>query len=347
MKKKKIKTVVIHDKSYTLIQVTNGSLFHQSNIDLEKYTYKVETIGNEAFKKCRKMKSLIIPRGTLFIEQYAFMFVPNLESLVIPGSIEYFEECAFPLSDSSFAPKLKNIIFKWNDKEQVIHSDTGFEKISKMKNGEFICKISDNKYIVVNSDMVKETSKIDISQITDRYNFLSRFEHNSYANGKPDVNLSNLNDSERQSAIKEFSEGLPSLEKLLHTFLERDIISTGCCAGHDTNGGFLSFYKDNIPSQIQKKIFDETKKMGSTVKKSENHVYIDIPFLNRDDCFNLISTLISPLPIKKQKLNDNLSKNTKLSHENLTSKSKIDTLLELKMVLLGENKQSINNKRKK
>lgn len=300
MVSKKIKTFVMHNEVNILISVTNGRFFHEPFIDLGDYTYKAEVIGNDAFLKCKGMRSLVVPRGYLKLEQYALMFTPTLERLTLPDTIECIEKSnSFPLSNSNFAPNLHDITFQFKDKAQHVHSDIGFESIHKAKSGEFICKISENNYMVINQDEVRQVSQIDAFQIVDNLDFSSRYVNNLYAKGKPDVDITKMAEDERKIAIKEFSEGLSSLENLLTNFIQRGLTSTGACAGHDTRGGYFSFVSDNIPDNIQKLIVNKAKKMGGNVKVSGKNIYIDIPFLERDAFFNSISSQISDLPLQE------------------------------------------------
>ncbi len=299
MVSKKIKTFVMHNEANILISVTNGRFFHEPFIDLGDYTYKAEVIGNDAFLKCKGMKSLVVPHGYLKLEQCALMFTPTLERLTLPETIECIEKSnSFFLSDSSFAPNLHDITFQFRDKEQHVHSDVGFESIHKTKSGEFICKISENNYIVISRDEVRQVSQISDFEIIDNFDFSSRYENNLYAKGKPDVDITRMTEDQRRIAIKEFSEGLPSLENLLSNFAQRGLVSNGACAGHDTRGGYFSFVSDNIPYNIQRLIINKAKKMGGKVKTTGKNIYIDIPFLERDAFLNMISSQICVLPLQ-------------------------------------------------
>lgn len=290
-------------------------------------------------KKCRGIKSLRVPSGVLQLEQFALMFTPTLEKLTLPSTIEHIENYSIPLSDPSFAPKLHDITFQWGDKEQTVHSDIGFENIHKTKNGEFICQTTENNYIVATKDEIKIVSQIDASQITDRLDFSSRYEKNSYAKGKPNVDISKLDENERQLAIREFSEDLPSLENLLSSFAQRGLTSTGACAGHDTNGGYFSFSKNNIPCEIQKAIIKEAKKSGAKVRESDNDLYIDIPFFEHDKCFDVISSQVRLLPLQQQETSKIISDTSQKVLPSKVVNQEIELLKTAKLDLLEVQKR--------
>ena len=57
------------------------------------------------------------------------------------------------------------------------------------------------------------------------------YKGNKYANGNP-LDVSLLTAEQRVAAFKEFSEGSPALERLLHTAYEKGLETRACCAGH-------------------------------------------------------------------------------------------------------------------
>ena len=61
----------------------------------KKVAYRVTSIGEEAFRYCESLTSIVIPESVTSIEDYAFSSCISLTSIDIPDSVTSIEESAF------------------------------------------------------------------------------------------------------------------------------------------------------------------------------------------------------------------------------------------------------------
>ena len=58
-------------------------------------TYSVTCIGENAFRSCKKLKSLIVPSTVTIIKEYAFSHCDSLLDIDVPTSVTIIEQGAF------------------------------------------------------------------------------------------------------------------------------------------------------------------------------------------------------------------------------------------------------------
>ena len=73
--------------------ITN--VFLSETIDYEGNSYTLTYIGHEAFKGCKSLTSVTIPKGVTSIEGYSFEGCKSLKSVTIPNSVTSIGEWAF------------------------------------------------------------------------------------------------------------------------------------------------------------------------------------------------------------------------------------------------------------
>lgn len=75
-----------------------------TSLEIVKLPLSIISIGECAFKNCRKLKSINIPTGVTYIGKNAFQGCCNIESFSIPEGIDIIEDYVF-----SYCKNLKNI----------------------------------------------------------------------------------------------------------------------------------------------------------------------------------------------------------------------------------------------
>ena len=66
-----------------------------SKVQFDDEIYSVTAIGDDAFRRCRRITCIKIPNSVTSIGWEAFAYCPNLTSIVIPNSVTYIGRCAF------------------------------------------------------------------------------------------------------------------------------------------------------------------------------------------------------------------------------------------------------------
>lgn len=73
----------------------SGNIEIPESITISGNTYKVTTIGQQAFHNCERLTSIVIPNSVTSIDRYAFCCCIALTSIVIPNSVTSIGEEAF------------------------------------------------------------------------------------------------------------------------------------------------------------------------------------------------------------------------------------------------------------
>ena len=73
----------------------SGKVIIPESITYEKVTYKVTSIGNYAFSKCKDITSISIPNSVISIGICAFENCTGLNSISIPSSVTHIGGLAF------------------------------------------------------------------------------------------------------------------------------------------------------------------------------------------------------------------------------------------------------------
>lgn len=112
--------------------------FHISKHKLLKYTgashfivvpNKIHHIGNEAFKNCEKIKSIIISEGVKDIGDYAFENCFNLENISLPQSLEKVGYNAFCHCSKLKTTILDNIMYVGNSNNPYLVALKGKDEV--------------------------------------------------------------------------------------------------------------------------------------------------------------------------------------------------------------------------
>ena len=87
----KVAEVTIKPNYYT------GVVNIPQSVTYENVTYKVTSIGKQAFERCSSLTSVTIPNGVKSIGIYAF-FWSGLTSVTIPNSVTSIGKCFFVIA---------------------------------------------------------------------------------------------------------------------------------------------------------------------------------------------------------------------------------------------------------
>ena len=102
----RFKITSIEDKTVEVVHNDyENSVVIPSLVDYNGTTYSVTSIGDEAFKWCRGLESIVIPNSVTAIGEWAFKMCYGLESIVISNSVTEIGESAF-----YYCERLKSIV---------------------------------------------------------------------------------------------------------------------------------------------------------------------------------------------------------------------------------------------
>ena len=74
-----------------------GNVIIPEEIEYDSKTYKVTSIGDKAFYKCKRLTSITIPNSVTMIGEDAFYGCEGLTSITFPYSLGYIGDYAFSL----------------------------------------------------------------------------------------------------------------------------------------------------------------------------------------------------------------------------------------------------------
>ena len=74
-----------------------GNVIIPEEIEYDSKTYKVTSIGDKAFYKCKRLTSITIPNSVTMIGEDAFYGCEGLTSITFPYSLKYIGDYAFSL----------------------------------------------------------------------------------------------------------------------------------------------------------------------------------------------------------------------------------------------------------
>ena len=88
-----IPDVVVHKKvSYKVTSIGNDAFFRCKSLTSIIISNSVTTIGEAAFNRCRSISSVIIPDGVISIGWYAFLGCTSLVDIRYNGTIEQWQK---------------------------------------------------------------------------------------------------------------------------------------------------------------------------------------------------------------------------------------------------------------
>ena len=82
----------------------SGSVTIPETVTYSNTTYRVTTIGSDAFRSCNKLASITIPNSVTTIGDWAFAYCSGLTSVTIPNSVTTIGESAFYSCSSLTSP---------------------------------------------------------------------------------------------------------------------------------------------------------------------------------------------------------------------------------------------------
>ena len=90
-----------------------GDVIIPETVVLNERTYRVTSIGKEAFAFCDPLTSITIPNSITSIEKKAFLFCDSLKSITIPTSVKRIGWHAFDDCDSLLSFTFQGTLAQW------------------------------------------------------------------------------------------------------------------------------------------------------------------------------------------------------------------------------------------